>query len=217
MWTTDAVLVKELCRQRPLALRVLSRHGLDAAATATLADAGRDHGRDPAALLAELDDDERRLTAPWLDRPLVELLDHILRTYHRPFGPLLDEVAEALDAVAPIGADHAVWHDLRDRLGQLRADMEDHMAKEERVLFPWLRGRAATAAAPIRAMQLEHADTMDLLHATHAAAARWLGLGPHDGALAAQLDRVERELCEHIHLENNELFPRALEVVDARR
>ncbi|MCX5745657.1 MAG: hemerythrin domain-containing protein [Proteobacteria bacterium] len=65
---------------------------------------------------------------------------------------------------------------------------------------------------PIRAMQLEHADTMGILQAVHEVAARVAG-----AAASPALTHVERTLCEHIHLENNVLFPRALEVMSSRR
>jgi regulator of cell morphogenesis and NO signaling len=92
--------------------------------------------------------------------------------------------------------------------------MEQHMAKEERVLFPWLRGRADTAAARC-AMQLEHSDTIHWLRAIHATLRRCLAVatgGTQEQVAASRIDHVERWLCEHIHLESNELFPRALEI-----
>ena len=86
------------------------------------------------------------------------------------------------------------------------------MMKEEQVLLPWLRSRAATAASPIRAMQLEHSDAISLLLAMHAAAESWHRAvsDPAVRATIAKLDEIERWLCEH-HFESNELFPRALD------
>lgn len=193
----------ELCGQRPLAMGVLLRHGIDAGCRTASVD---------RVVLADVTAAEEQLAAPWRERPVTELLDHVVRSYHRPFAALMDETAAAI-AAARVTLDASGCAELERLLAELRADLEEHMDKEERVLFPWLRGRADTAAEPIRAMQLEHADTMGLLLAVHASATRVLdrSRGPLVAAAGRRLDELEQALCEHIHLENNELFPRALE------
>ncbi len=222
MSSNETELVGALCTRRPLAVSLLHRHGIGTDPTRSLDAACGERGLEPADLLRELAYEEDQLAGPWRTRPVAELLDHIVRTYHRPFDAELATAAAAIAAARPPAGDprQPMWAELDRQLGELRADMEQHMTKEERVLFPWLRGRAETAGAPIRAMQLEHADTIQLLHAIHAAAGRWTAAGPHGApphALVAQLAHVESWLCDHIHLESNELFPRALETESPRR
>jgi iron-sulfur cluster repair protein YtfE (RIC family) len=67
-------------------------------------------------------------------------------------------------------------------------------------------------------MQLEHADTVLLLHAVHVAMVRCLASSSEPAARDAveRIVHVERTLCEHMHLENNELFARALEASASR-
>ena len=197
-------LVGELCRQRPLALVILRRRGIDPSQPAEASVL--------AGVLDEVRAAEARLAAPWRDRPVTELLDHVLRSYHRPFAAMVDETRAALAAAGAM-REVAGGTELERQLAELGADMAQHMDKEERVLFPWLRGRADTAAAAIRAMQLEHSDTLGLLLAVQVTSARALERsgGPLAAAAAQRLEELERSLCEHIHLENNELFPRALE------
>ena len=218
MWTLESEVVGELCAQRPLAIDVLRRHGIDAAdTTRSLAACCRDLAIDVATVLAELAHREDQLTGCWHDRALPELIDHILRVYHRPFAATFTEAADAIDAARPPSSEpaHAAWAELARQLAELRADLEQHMDKEERVLFPWLRSRAETAAAPVRAMQLEHTDTVAQLHALRASLRRCIPsgpLGPLEEAVARKLELIERRLCEHIHLEANELFRRALDL-----
>jgi len=210
----ETEVVSQLCAHRPLAVRVMRGHGIDPSAAQTLAACCGDHGLEVDAALGELRAAEDAIARPWRTRSLSELLEHVLRTYHRPFAAELDAVTELLDRVRPTAKPGVTaWTDLRRQLAELRADLEDHMLKEERVLFPWLRGRAETAAAPIRAMQLEHSDTIHLLLGVHAAAARWQATTPGQAtrSVVAKLDELEQWLCEHIHLENNELFRRAIE------
>jgi len=206
--------VKDLCSRHPLVLAVLHGHGIDTSDPCRTLAACCDGHVDPASIIAEVAAEESRLAAPWRALALTELIDHIILTYHRPFDAELGEAASAVDAARRSHGtpEHDAWATLAHDLAELRLDMEQHMAKEERVLFPWLRGRADTAAAPIRAMQLEHSDTLQLLYAIHATLRRCIDAspGPLDRTVANHINHIERWLCEHIYLESNELFPRAL-------
>ena len=95
-----------------------------------------------------------------------------------------------------------------------------HLAKEEKVLFPIiLDGMGRMAAGPIRVMEQEHDDHREGLIETRRlttdftvppeACTSWQ-------ALYLRLDALEADLMEHIHLENNVLFPRVLESTDSR-
>lgn len=144
------------------------------------------------------------LAEPWRGRPLPALIDHLVAFYHQPFDARLAEVDAAFARAA-----HPAWEAARDGLAELGADLRPHMAKEEQVLFPWLRTRSDTAAGPIRVMQLEHADFLQLLHALHGATQAAASLAPAPAAVLVHA-ALERWLCDHIYLENNVLFPRAL-------
>jgi iron-sulfur cluster repair protein YtfE (RIC family) len=211
--------IAELCERRPLALALLYRRGIDASEpNVTLDAACTARGLDVTAWLAELEAEERKLVEPLHALDVHGLIDHLLRTYH---GPLAHELAafEACVRASRDGSDATAWNELVALAVELRVDMEQHMKKEESVLFPWLRARAATAAAPMRAMQLEHGDTLGLLHAVHRAVERCLRKRSDTTAVsvAMQTAHVERILCEHMHLENNELLARALERASSPR
>ena len=112
------------------------------------------------------------------------------------------------------GARHPELADLAATFRGLREELESHMMKEERVLFPLiLSGRGALAAAPINVMEVEHEDHRATLQRTRQLTAGLVA--PADActtwrALYLRLEELERELMEHIHLENNVLFCRAL-------
>ncbi len=103
---------------------------------------------------------------------------------------------------------------LADLLTEVRAAVESHLAKEEQILFPLiLSGRGQMAHMPVQVMMQEHEDhgenlrrirelTNDLQIPEYACAS-WR-------ELYRSLARLEVELMDHIHLENNILFPRAL-------
>lgn len=102
-----------------------------------------------------------------------------------------------------------------DVIVAFHGEMLDHMAKEEAVLFPMIRrGEGATADGPVSVMLHEHDDAGHALRRirelTHnydppaEACTTWR-------ALYQGLAVLEETMHQHIHLENNILFPRALE------
>jgi regulator of cell morphogenesis and NO signaling len=90
----------------------------------------------------------------------------------------------------------------------------EHLAKEERILFPLiLSGRGAQAGAPIHVMEIEHEDHRANLLEIRRLTSGLVAPAPACTtwrALYLRLADFERELMEHIHLENNILFTRAL-------
>ena len=92
--------------------------------------------------------------------------------------------------------------------------LQMHMQKEEQILFPMLRsGRGGMAAMPIQVMEEEHRDVGHDLARTRELTNQFTP--PEEAcntwrALFLGLQEFERDLMEHIHLENNVLFPKAL-------
>jgi regulator of cell morphogenesis and NO signaling len=96
----------------------------------------------------------------------------------------------------------------------VHASVLEHLAKEEQVLFPMIQaGHGRHASGPVQAMEHEHHD--------HAASLKRIRDLAHDlvppqeactswRVLYLRLNQLEADLMEHIHLENNVLFPRAL-------
>ncbi len=148
----------------------------------------------------------------WRSRPLGEVIEFILTRFHEPLRRDLPDLVERARQVESGAARPA---GLASHLDQVRLAVESHLAKEEKILFPLiLAGRGATALMPIRVMMAEHED-----HAQNLRRTREL---THDFSLPADaptawrelyrdLDRLEAELAEHIALENDVLFTRALE------
>lgn len=210
-----AEVVQKLCARRPLAVGVLRAHSIDPSSSLTVAACCEERGLNLTAVLSELRACEDELAGAWRTRALPELVDHVVRTFHRPFAARLGELTAMLEAARPTEEPAlAAWGELCEQLAQLKLELEEHMLKEEQVLFPWLRSRAATAASPIRAMQLEHTDSISRLLAMHSAAERWhrAAADPSAPATIVKLDEIERWVCEHLHFESNELFRRALDV-----
>lgn len=148
-------------------------------------------------------------------RDFAGLIDHILTRYHATHRRELAFLIPLASRVETVHADHEEAPlGLSQALTALLEDLESHMAKEERVLFPAiLHGAGAKMAGPIRVMTGEHAQTAGLLerieHLAHGlrlpegACGSWTAL--YDG-----LRKLGDDLVAHIHLEETNLFPRAL-------
>ena len=151
----------------------------------------------------------------WNARTQDQVIDHILAHYHEPHREELPRLAAMARKVESVHRDkHGCPHGLADLLAEMGEELELHMQKEEQVLFPMLRsGRGRMATLPIQVMENEHRD-----HGRNLERLRELTRGydaPTEAcgtwvALYLGLHELERDLMEHIHIENNILFPRAL-------
>jgi regulator of cell morphogenesis and NO signaling len=210
----------ELAATRAGASRVFHRHHLDfcCRGRTSLAEACQEQRLDVQALVAEIEaqvplpgDDLRR----WDEASIDELIDHVLATFHAAHR---DELPRLLAMARKVETVHAgkpgCPHGLSAHLEHVAFELEQHMQKEEQVLFPLLRSRHAhLAGAPIQCMEEEHQD-----HGRNLARLRELGrdyVVPAGAcatwtALLLGLEDLERQVMDHIHLENHVLFPRAL-------
>lgn len=218
---TKDSLVGRIAAAAPLATRVFARHGIDfcCGGGVSLEHACREGGLPLDVVLAELQAeivDAPASTKSWDDAPLPELIDHILAEYHRPLDeelPRIEAMARRVYAVHGERAPDLLGGVLAAFLA-LKADLEPHMMKEEQILFPMIqRGHGAMVGGPVTVMQHEHDAAGTLLKqlrdltqgytVPEGACNTWT-------ALWHALADLERSLHEHIHLENNILFPRAL-------
>lgn len=143
------------------------------------------------------------------------LIAHIIVRYHdvhRRELPELIRLARRVEAVHKAHPDAPAG--LADLLERMQAELEDHMAKEEQVLFPLMRqGGHPMIGHPISMMMTEHDSHGELLHALEDLTDDFTV--PEDGcptwrALYVGAGKLADDLMQHIHTENNILFPRFL-------
>ena len=164
---------------------------------------------------------------------LPQLIEHILNTHH-VFTKSEMARLDALTAkvIEAHGRNHPELLDVGELFKQLCSDLTPHMFKEEQVLFPYIV--AMTQAAldnqptpfspfgtvnnPVRMMMKEHDTAGEILRELRAVTSDYKV--PPDACISYQtlyqaLENFERDLHQHIHLENNLLFPKALELENA--
>jgi regulator of cell morphogenesis and NO signaling len=230
---TDRTL-GEIVNDDSRAALVLERFGLDycCGGQQTLAEASADSSLPLAPIVDALaalgapdpDDADRR----WTD--LDALARHIIDRHHR----YVREMIPAIDTwLAKLVSRHGKRHPelavIWQTFSELSKELTSHMAKEETLLFPAISDLAAarrgsgrlpaspfgTVLHPVRAMEDEHRAAGELLGRLRTLTANYT---PPDDACTTyrlcygELQRFQADLVQHVHLENNVLFPRALEL-----
>ncbi len=203
----------------PGATKVFLAHGLDfcCGGRRPLVEACAEKGLDADVILKAIEAAEAPTgdLSRWSNRPLAELADFIESHYHARLRAEIPDLIALAEKVERVHAEKPTCpHGLADHLKTMHAAVLDHLAKEEGILFPFIRaGRGRGAGGPIQVMEQEHDDhgrSLERLRSLTAnltpppeACVTWR-------ALYGRLGRLSDELMEHIHLENNVLFPRAL-------
>jgi len=225
--------VREIALKMPITTRVFEEFKIDycCRGNTIFDDACRNVGAEPDMVMKKLDgviDSLGDRSGAWMaDATLGELIDHIIETHHiytrdevGQLGPLMDKVASRH------GEHYSYLLELKDLFHQVSADLGPHMMKEEMVLFPYIKllesqGLSGatppfgTVQNPVRMMRVEHEEVGDLLAKMRALTNDYTlpeGACPSFTALFHRLAALEADLHQHIHLENNLLFPRAVEL-----
>ena len=162
--------------------------------------------------------------------PLATLVNLIVEKHHVFTRTELERLTTLLEKVCSAhGQNHPELLDIRSHFQTLRAELEPHMMKEERILFPYIT-RLETAFAenqpppfapfghvqnPIAAMMREHDAAGEILKTIRELSINFAT--PEDACISYQtlymaLEELEADLHQHIHLENNILFPKSLEL-----
>jgi len=201
-----------IARELPGAAAIFRRHGLDycCGGSQTLRAAAAAAGLDPQTIEREL-----AALAPVAtdvaEEPL-PLIDHILSRYHETHRRELPELILLSRKVEQRHAEHPqVPKGLAGLLEHVAEAIEEHMQKEERILFPMLRGGGGPmVSGPIAVMEHEHVEHGERLRQLEALTRNFTP--PADActswiALYAGVRKLVDDVMQHIHLENNVLFP----------
>jgi regulator of cell morphogenesis and NO signaling len=159
---------------------------------------------------------------------LGELVEHIIGTHHVYVKQELPRLQQLLKKVVAVhGAGHPELAEIQQIFQGVSEELSSHMMKEEHILFPYIvalenavshgrpRPRPAfgTVSNPVHMMELEHDSAGAALKEIGALSSNYQ---PPESAcfsyrtLYTALKEFETDLHQHVHLENNILFPRAI-------
>jgi regulator of cell morphogenesis and NO signaling len=225
--------VAELVLERPGRARVFERFGIDYCCggktrlDAACAARGLDLAVVTAALEEPLEDGSDDID--WTSASLAELCTHIVEQHHGYLRDELPLLRELIDKVARVhGNTHAELLGVQEIFHELADELEQHMVKEEQILFPACialdagstdRFPFGSVENPIAAMLHEHDDVAAGLAALRALTGAYeppVGACNSYRAMLARLETLEQDTHRHVHEENNILFPRAVELESGR-
>lgn len=223
------VTVARLVTERPGRSRVFETLGIDycCGGNRALAEVCAEKGLDAITVLRMIEAYELEATAEdttdWSKATAGELADHIEEVHHGYLREALPRLAFMVDKVAGRHSDrHPELEELRGVFEALRGDLEPHMAKEERIVFPLCRGfedgggaggvpNAEAVEAAIGAMETEHEGAGEALARMRELTGGYEPPADACNTYRAMLDGLaglEKDTHLHVHEENNVLFPK---------
>ena len=212
---------------------VFKQFGLDfcCGGKKTLTKACKDKGLDIVQIEKELKAVEEKPSTTSQDYNTWDigfLAEYILNTHHKYVVQAIPVIFEYTQKVAKVhGERHPEAIEIANDFQIIANELASHMVKEENVLFPYIKRLAdaqkngtamepspfGTIANPIKMMEMEHEEVGNVMENINRLTN---GFTPPDGACTtfrlsyAKLKEFEDDLHQHIHLENNILFPKAI-------
>ena len=178
------------------------------------------------AIEAGTDDAEQ----DWHNALLANLCDHIVETHHAYLRAELPRLTELIaKVVAAHGDAHVELAEVQQVFAALRRELEPHMLKEEQILFPAIRQLEQSDDAqrfpfgsignPVRMMEHEHDFAGQALSQLRKLTRQFelpAGACNTYHAMLDGLAALEENTHQHVHKENNILFPKAIALETAR-
>ncbi len=228
--TLGEIAVKDLRKAE-----IFKKYGIDfcCGGKKTVKEACAEKGLDVTKIEQELQQADKTLSSrpiPYNEWPLDFLADYIVNTHHSYVRKTLpDLVSYATKVLSVHGQQHPELNRIKSLVDDVNAELLGHMVKEERVLFPYIKdlvladkneqvkqaAHFGTVQNPINMMEMEHELVGKNLEEIRMLSDNYTL--PADGCasyslLYKMLDEFENDLHLHIHLENNILFPKAIDL-----
>ncbi len=215
--------------------QVFKKYGLDfcCGGKKTVKEACAEKGLDVTKVEQELQQADKLPASrpiPYGDWSLDFLADYIVNTHHSYVRKTLPDIKTYAEKVMKVhGNRHPELLRINQLVGEVNAELTGHLVKEEKILFPYIKALVAakdntqplqaahfgTVQSPINMMEMEHELVGRNLEEIRKLSNNYSL--PEDACasyslLYRMLDEFEEDLHLHIHLENNILFPKALEM-----
>jgi regulator of cell morphogenesis and NO signaling len=236
MISVQGKTVREIALEMPLTTRVFEEFKIDYCChgDTPFDDACRNVGASPEIVKEKIDGvvdgSANSDQGSFSKMDLSDLVDHILDKHHVYTRDEMSHLTPLMAKVASRHGDHYPFLlELKELFKAVCDDLEPHMMKEEMVLFPYIQKLEhsysnhlnvayppfGTVRHPVGMMEIEHEEVGEILAKMREITNDYSlpdGACPSFTALYHRLGEFERDLHQHIHLENNLLFPRAIEL-----
>lgn len=225
--------IGEIVAQDYRTASVFKRYGIDfcCGGKRSVADACTEKGVDLATIeqeLSELVQQPSALQMSYKDWAADFLTDYIVNRHHTYVRKAIPEITAYAEKVAKVhGKGHPETLEIFYNWKALASELESHMLKEENILFPYIKQLAKvdenqvltppfeTVQNPVNMMEMEHEDAGDLMRKIRELSSDFTP--PQDACTTYRvlfnlLEDFENDLHEHVHIENNVLFPKAIQI-----
>jgi regulator of cell morphogenesis and NO signaling len=236
--TVTTQTVRDIALENPTSIRVFEAFGIDycCGGRKPLAEACAAKNISVDAVISALENGTASaapVTKDWKAQSLSALAAHIVNVHHAYVRRELPRLAELAGKVVNRHGDtKPELPQIQAKVAQISEELIEHLAKEEVVLFPYItklerakeegtakpHGCFGTVASPIAMMTQEHEAAGALLQEIRQLSGDYtppVGACPTFHAFYSGLHEFEQDLHQHIHLENNILFPRAIAMEEA--
>jgi regulator of cell morphogenesis and NO signaling len=229
--------VREVALENPASTRVFEQLGIDycCGGKRSLREACQIANVKLDQVLSSLEEARQAMSVKemkrdWQAESLASLIEHIQSTHHKYTREETVRLGRLLEKVCSVhGKSHPELLEVRETFQSLAQELNAHLMKEELILFPYILRMEAAAAGnapiaqapfgsvqnPVSMMEHEHDAAGNALRAMNEATHGYVA--PADACFSYQtlykaMAEFEADLHEHIHLENNILFPRAVAI-----
>lgn len=166
--------------------------------------------------LATVDATGPAQTPTWYGLGISELIEHILAAHHKTLPKSMARASRLFEGVAARASVIPNIDRLADQFERVRAELDSHMVKEERVLFPLAEDlsqgqlpKRMSTRMPLVILESEHEDSRLVVGSLRTAFSDWRlpdEASPDETKLADLMAEIEYDLNQHQHKENNLLF-----------
>jgi len=230
---TEENTVAEVVTQNIKTAHVFKKYGIDfcCGGGITVEKACTKNGVDYAVLEKELNDVDEKVskTFDYDSWDLSFLIDHILNIHHTYVEQNIPILIQYANKVAKVHGHHySEVIEINELFMEVAQELTSHMKKEELILFPYVKQLVnskkkgvspktphfGTVNNPIQMMENEHESAGDIFKTIAKLSSNYT---PPEGAcntfkaLYSKLEEFEQDLHQHIHLENNILFPKSIQ------
>lgn len=231
----QTLTIKEIVTNDYRTAAIFEKYSLDfcCGGGKTIEQACREKGLDPDVVLADVRTAEggpRTGEGKFSLMALDELIDYIVTKHHAYVRGVIPALLTHTQKVASMhGKNHPEAIAIAEHFAAVADEMQSHTMKEEHILFPYIKRLVharetqtgiqpppfGSAQNPIRMMEAEHQSAGDAMYRIRSLSS---GYAPPPDACTtyrvsyAELQEFELDLHNHVHLENNILFPKAIEL-----
>lgn len=156
----------------------------------------------------------------WTKASFMNLIDHVVNTHHAYLNEVLPKLSQLTKTIYRVhGPSHGELSNVYKLFHTLKMELEEHLIKEEEIVFPLIKEYETNlsdevlekALKAIEELEGEHDAAGDLIKELRKITDDYTA--PSDGCETYDLtykllENVESDLFQHIHLENNVMFPR---------